>query len=48
MKPLEEIQREFFAALQMPLRGTSRKSTELPPCSEGHSPEFLAKAEELR
>lgn len=47
MKPLEEIQREFFAALQMPLRGTSRKSTELPPCNEGHSPEFLAKAEEL-
>jgi hypothetical protein len=47
MKPLEEIQREFFAALQMPLRGTSRRSTELPPCSEGHSQEFLAKAEEL-
>jgi hypothetical protein len=47
MKPLEEIQREFFAALQMPLRGTSRKSTELPASSEGHSPEFLAKAEEL-
>lgn len=47
MKPLEEIQREFFAALQLPLRGTSRRSTGLPPCGEGHSPEFLAKAEEL-
>ncbi len=47
MRPLEQTQREFFAALQMPLRGTSRKSTELPPCSEGHAPEFLAKAEEL-
>ncbi|QJE97041.1 DNA-binding domain-containing protein [Luteolibacter luteus] len=47
MRPLEEIQREFFNALQMPLRGTSRRSTELPPSEEGHSPEFLAKAEEL-
>jgi len=47
MKPLEQIQREFFAALQMPLRGTSRESTELSPNEEGHSPEFLAKAEEL-
>ncbi len=47
MKPLEEIQREFFAAIQMPLRGTSRESTELSPSDEGHSPEFLAKAEEL-
>lgn len=47
MKPLEQIQREFFAALQMPLRGTSRGSTELSPNDEGHSAEFLAKAEEL-
>lgn len=47
MRPLEEIQREFFSALQMPLRGTSRESTELPPCDEGHAPEFLAKAEAL-
>jgi hypothetical protein len=47
MRPLEQTQREFFAALQMPLRGTSRKSTELPPCDEGHAPEFLAKADEL-
>jgi hypothetical protein len=47
MRPLEEIQRDFFAALQTPLRGTSRRSTGLPPCEEGHSPGFLAKAGEL-
>lgn len=47
MRPLDVIQREFFSALLMPLRGTSRKSTELPPNDDGHSPEFLAKAEEL-
>ena len=47
MRPLEQTQREFFAALQMPLRGKSRRSTELPPSDEGHSPEFLAKADEL-
>lgn len=47
MRPLEETQRKFFSALQMPLRGTSRLSTELPPSDEGHSPEFLATAEEL-
>jgi hypothetical protein len=47
MWPLEQTQREFFAALQMPLRGRSRRSTELPPSDEGHSPEFLAKADEL-
>ena len=47
MKPLEETQREFFAALQLPLRGTSRKSTELAPSDEGHSPEFMATAERL-
>lgn len=47
MRPLEQTQREFFAALQMPLRGKSRSSTELPPSDEGHSPEFLTKADEL-
>ena len=47
MRPLDEIQREFFAALQMPLRGSSRRSTHLPPNEDGHSPEFLAKAEDL-
>jgi hypothetical protein len=47
MKPLEQLQREFFAALRMPLRGTSRRSTSLPPCEDGHAPEFLATAERL-
>jgi hypothetical protein len=47
MKPLDEIQREFFSALQLPLRGTSRKSTELAPCDEGHSAGFLATADRL-
>lgn len=47
MQPLEQTQREFFSALLMPLRGRSRASTELAPVDEGHSPEFLAKAEAL-
>lgn len=47
MQPLEETQREFFSALMMPLRGRSRDSTELPSSSDGHSSEFLAKAEVL-
>lgn len=47
MQPLEDIQREFFSALRMPLRGTSRRSTRLPPSGDGHSAEFLSKAEEL-
>ncbi|HVJ45229.1 MAG TPA: DNA-binding domain-containing protein [Luteolibacter sp.] len=47
MKPLEVLQREFFDALQFPLRGSSRESTELVPNDEGHAPEFLEKAREL-
>lgn len=47
MKPLEELQREFFAAIQMPLRGSSRESTELVPSDEGHAEAFLSKAREL-
>lgn len=47
MKPLDEVQREFFAAVRMPLRGTSRSSTELPPSEEGHSEVFLEKAGRL-
>jgi hypothetical protein len=47
MKPLEEIQREFFEAIQMPLRGTSRESTELVRNDEGHPTVFLEKAREL-
>lgn len=47
MQPLEDIQREFLTALRMPLRGSSRRSTRLPPTEDGHSAEFLSKAEEL-
>lgn len=44
---LANTQREFFGALQFPLRGTSRRSTELPPCTDPHAPAFLATAEKL-
>lgn len=47
MPQLAETQRRFFEALQVPLRGTSRRSTELPPCDEPHDPAFLATADEL-
>ena len=47
MRPLEQTQRECISALLMPWRGRSRASTALAPVAEGHSPEFLAKAEEL-
>lgn len=47
MQPLEQTQREFFSALRLPLRGTSRRSTELPPSEEPHSDEFLATAGKL-
>lgn len=47
MPPLEDIQREFFAALQLPLRGRSRGCTELMPAEEGHSPGFLVTARQL-
>lgn len=47
MRPLEETQRKFFAALQMPLRGRSRDSTELPEVEDGHSTDFLDTATEL-
>ncbi|MDB6078062.1 MAG: hypothetical protein JWO82_1809, partial [Akkermansiaceae bacterium] len=45
MPRLEQTQQAFFDALQMPLRGTSRENTELPPNDEGHSGEFLTTAE---
>lgn len=47
MKPLEQTQREFFSALMMPLRGTSREATDLSASEEGHSAEFLAIADSL-
>lgn len=45
MPPPEPWQQEFFRALTMPLRGASRRATELNPCAEGHSAEFFAIAD---
>ncbi len=47
MPPLAETQRRFFDALQFPLRGTSRRSTELPASDEPHDPAFLSTAHDL-
>ncbi|MCU0796046.1 MAG: putative DNA-binding domain-containing protein [Akkermansiaceae bacterium] len=47
MSRLEQLQREFFKALLLPLRGSSRKSTELTPSDEGHAPEFFRIADEI-
>jgi len=44
---LEQVQREFFKALLLPLRGSSRNSTELAPSGEGHAPEFFRIADEI-
>lgn len=45
MQPHEPWQQEFFRALTMPLRGASRRATELNPVVEGHSAEFFAIAD---
>ena len=47
MSSLDELQRGFFRALLLPLRGSSRISTELSPSEEGHSPEFFRIADEI-
>ena len=47
MPNLEELQREFFRALLLPLRGSSRNSTELSSSEEGHSPEFFRIADDI-
>lgn len=47
MSPLADTQRRFFGALQLPLRGTSRRSTELPASDEPHDPWFLTTADAL-
>jgi hypothetical protein len=44
---LDELQRGFFRALLLPLRGSSRISTELSASDEGHSPEFFRIADEI-
>lgn len=47
MPSLAETQRQFFRALQFPLRGTSRRATDLPESDEPHDPKFLATADAL-
>ncbi len=47
MPDLDQLQREFFKALLLPLRGSSRNSTELSATEEGHSPEFFRIADEI-
>jgi hypothetical protein len=47
MSNLDHIQREFFKALLLPLRGSSRISTELAVTDEGHSPDFFRIADEI-
>lgn len=44
---LLELQRDFFGALRQPLRGSSRRATELPACAAPHAATFLATAERL-
>ena len=45
MPPPEPWQQEFFRALATPLRGASRRATELNPVEEGHAAEFFTIAE---
>jgi hypothetical protein len=47
MQPIEQVQREFFRALLLPLRGSSRKVTELATSSEGHAEEFFEIADAI-
>lgn len=47
MPNLDELQHKFFRALLLPLRGTSRNSTELSSSDEGHPPEFFRIADEI-
>lgn len=47
MSKLDHVQREFFKALLLPLRGSSRNSTELAPSEEGHAPEFFRIADDI-
>jgi hypothetical protein len=47
MPDLDHLQREFFKALLLPLRGASRASTDLSESDEGHSPEFFRIADEI-
>lgn len=42
---LAEVQRDFFSALLFPLRGRSRRCTELPACDDPHDDRFLTIAD---
>lgn len=47
MSRLDELQREFFSVLQLPLRGASRRATDLPPSDVPHSTEFFDVADRI-
>lgn len=47
MSRLDELQREFFSVLQLPLRGASRRATDLPPSNDPHSTEFFDVADRI-
>ncbi len=47
MSRLDELQREFFSVLQLPLRGASRRVTDLPPSDAPHSEEFFEVADRI-
>ena len=47
MQQLEHIQKKFFEALLLPLRGASRRVTELSPTDEGHSQTFFDIAHDI-
>ncbi|OYV06270.1 MAG: hypothetical protein CFE26_07210 [Verrucomicrobiales bacterium VVV1] len=47
MSRRDELQREFFSVLQLPLRGASRRATDLPPSEDPHSTEFFDVADRI-
>lgn len=47
MPQLEQIQQQFYEALLMPIRGASRRVTELTPSTEPHHPTFFEIANTL-
>jgi hypothetical protein len=47
MSRLDELQREFFSVLQLPLRGASRRATDLPPSDDPHATEFFEVADRI-
>jgi len=47
MSRLDDLQREFFSTLRLPLRGSSRRATDLPTTDEPHAAEFFEVAERI-